>query len=94
MNAPFAPPAVEFLTTAIEAVQAQLERAKSNRERARIFWMAVVCAHDLAASDVIADDFRSLAIATRLAAELGDATIEHLIAWGIANRDPFGDRRK
>jgi hypothetical protein len=93
MNAPFeTPPAVDLLATAIGSVQRRLEQAKSNRERARIFWMAVVCAHNLASSDIVADDFRSLAIDTRLSAELGCQTIEHLIGWGLLNHDPFGDR--
>jgi hypothetical protein len=94
MNAPFeTPPVADFLSQAIEAVREQLERAQPNRERARIFWAAIVCSRDLGAADVVADDFRSLAIDTRLAAELGRETIGHLIKWGLLNRDPFGDRR-
>ena len=88
-----------LLAQAIECVRPKLDRATPIKERVRVFWAAIVAARDLGAADVVHDQFRQLAIDTALRADLGrcppyaaDETIEHLIRWGLRDRDPFGRR--
>ncbi|SNB54310.1 hypothetical protein SAMN05414138_10219 [Rhodoplanes sp. JGI PP 4-B12] len=88
--------AVDHLAQAIDYVRPKLERTGPITERARTFWAAVRAARKLAATDVIHDEFRQLAIDTGLFADLGDhppyaagETIEHLIRWGLFARNPF-----
>lgn len=94
----FAPPVViDLLGHAIAQTRRHL--SGSVKERVRIYWAAVVAARNLGASDVIRDAFMQLAIDSGLRADLMqcppftvDGTLEHLIRWGLLDRDPFGDR--
>jgi hypothetical protein len=89
------PPVADLLAHAIEYTRAELGRATSVRERVRIFWAAVAAARNLAASDVVRDEFLLLAVDTGLARDLphADETIPHLIRWGLFARNPFGGDR-
>jgi hypothetical protein len=86
------PPVVNLLAHAIEYTRAELWRTTSVCERVRIFWAAVAAARNLAASDVLRDEFLLLAVDSGLARDLphADETIEHLIRWGLFARNPFG----
>jgi hypothetical protein len=91
MTFAFRPPTIDLLSQAIERIRPDLSRSIPVRQRARNFWAGVLCARDLGASDVVAEDFRQLAIDCGLLAELRRETVEHLIRWGMLARDPFGD---
>ncbi len=92
-------PFVDLLAQAIERVRPKLERTAPIKERVRVFWAAIVSARNLGTGDVIHDRFRQLAVDTGLRADLSkhppynaNETIEHLIRWGLLDRDPFGGR--
>jgi hypothetical protein len=96
MTAPAAQPvAVQLLAQAIERIRSELDRAKPINERVRVFW-ANVAARDLGTAEV-RERFWQLAIDVGLYADLGrhpphaaKETIEHLIRWGLLERNPFG----
>jgi hypothetical protein len=94
MIAPFAPqPAIDLLGQAIKRVRSDLDRAKPIKERVRAFWAGVKAARDLDASHVVHNEFRQLAVDVGLISDLGrhpNETLEHLISWGVLERDPFG----
>ncbi len=98
MNAPFeTPPAVDLLSQALELVRPQLERSKPLKQRVEIYWSAVAAAVDLAAADIVRDEFWQLAVQTGLADDLrqhadlyrSDKTLEHVLRWGLLRRNPF-----
>jgi hypothetical protein len=80
----------DLLTQAIGIALAEVQRTSPITQRARMFWAAVSAARDLAANDIIEADFLQLAADTGLQGDLGQDTVEHLIRWGLAGRDPFG----
>jgi hypothetical protein len=88
---------VDLLTQAVELVRPQLERSKPLKERVEIYWSAVAAANNLAAVDIVRDEFLRLAIETGLAADLrqrtdlynSDKTLEHVLHWGLLRRNPF-----
>jgi hypothetical protein len=92
-------PACDLLTQAIEIMRPQLKRSKPLKERVEIFWSAVAAAADnnLAAVDVLREEFLRLAADTGLAADLrqsadfshSDKTLEHVLRWGLLRRNPF-----
>jgi hypothetical protein len=91
-----APPA-DLLTQAIELVRPQLEQSKPLKERVEIYWSAVAAAVELAAVDVLREEFLRLAEQTGLAADLkqhadlynSDETLAHVIRWALLRRNPF-----
>jgi hypothetical protein len=92
MTYAFRPIAMDLLSQAIERVRRDLDRSIPLHQRARNFWAGVLCARNLAAADVVIEDFQQLAAETGLISDLthGKATVEHLINWAIAKRNPFG----
>ncbi len=85
-------PAVDLLAQAIARVRPHLDRSTPIGERARIFWAGVVAARDLAAVDVIEEEFTDLAQATGLIADLGPhgkVDAAHLIRWALIDQNPF-----
>ena len=92
-----ATPACDLLTQAIALVRPQLERSKPLKERVEIYWAAIAAAIELAAVDVLRDEFLPLAEQTGLAADLkqhadfyhSDKTLEHVIRWALLRRNPF-----
>jgi hypothetical protein len=93
VNAPFEiPPGVDFLAQAIECLRPHLNRSRSLKKRAHVFWSGVASVADLAATDVVETEFYQLAIDTSLHADFGkraDETITHLLRWGLRNQNPF-----
>jgi hypothetical protein len=90
-------PAVDLLAEGIAHVCAELAANPSVTVRARILWAGVVACRDLGASDVVRDAFIRLAADSGLFDQLAAlqphapaATIDHLIRWGMLDRDPFG----
>jgi hypothetical protein len=81
---------IDLLTHAIGIALAEMERTSPVTQRARLFWAAASAARDLAASDVLETEFLQFAANTGLNRELGRDTVEHLVRWGLAGRDPFG----
>ncbi len=80
------PPAVDLLTQALEHVRQHLNPSRPLGERVRKFWIGVVASRDLAAADVVEDEFVNLARDTGLRAALGrhaDEDVRHLIRWGL-----------
>lgn len=85
------------LTQGIERIRSELDRDKPITQRCLAFWVAITVGRELAASDVVREQFRKLAVDSGLQADLnrhppydGEATIKHLIKWGLLGRDPFG----
>jgi hypothetical protein len=99
MNAPFDTPSVaDFLSQAVELVRGQLDdRSTPLKQRVEIYWSAIAAAVDLAAVDVVRDEFLRLARETGLAADLkqhadlyhSDKTLEHVISRGLRRQNPF-----
>jgi len=87
----------DLLTQAIELVRPMLERSKPLKERVEIYWSAVAAANNLAAVDIVREEFLRLAIETGLAEDLrhsadlykSDKTLEHVLRWGLLRRNPF-----
>jgi hypothetical protein len=98
----YAPPN-DLLSEATMRVRAALDEATAQStcgpvrtslpKLARIFWAGVAASRNLGASDVIAEDFLALATECGLVAELGAATVAHLIHWGLLDRYPFTGKR-
>ena len=86
-------PQTDLLTEATMRVRAALDEAAPLPKRARIFWAGVAASRNLGASDVIAEDYLALAEECGLVAELGAATVAHLIRWGLLDRYPFTGKR-
>ena len=85
-------PALDLLTQAADYVRPYLDRSNPIGDRLQAFWAAVVAAGDFGASDVIESEFLQLARDTALFSDLGrhgDATIRHVIRWGIRDQNPF-----
>jgi len=106
MTAPFPPPpAVSLLAQAIEHVRPLLaDQTKSTKLRVRILWGAAKSARDLAACDVVTDEFLRLAVETNLidtrgywtdrdvresVRRHGRADILHAVQWGQRGLNPF-----
>jgi hypothetical protein len=97
--------AVDLLRLAIERVRPLLADTKRpTKERVRILWSAVKHSRDLAASDVVADDFARLAVEVGLIdakgwwtgedvredrRQYGREDIDHVIRWGLLGLNPF-----
>ena len=80
------------LAQAITVVKPHLRRSIPVGNRLRAFWAAVVAGRDLAASDVIVEEFMNLAHDTGLAADLGyhaDADLRHVIRFAQLGQNPF-----
>jgi hypothetical protein len=82
----------DFLSHAIRYVKPHLDRSLRVAERLRALWAAVVAARDLAASDVVEEEFLKLAQQTELATDLGrhaDDDLRHVVRWAMLNLKPF-----
>jgi hypothetical protein len=89
--------AIDLLSQASSLTRPQLERSKPLKDCVETFWAAIASAIDLAASDVLRDEFFRLADESGLAADLrrdadlynSDKTLEHVLRWGLLHRNPF-----
>jgi hypothetical protein len=87
-----APIDADLLSQAITYVRPHLDRSLPTGDRLRAMWAAVVAARDLAASDVVAEEFMQLAHESGLAADLGrhaDDDLRHVARWAMLGRNPF-----
>ena len=93
MTAPFPLPVpIDLLSAAIDVVKPHLRRSIPVGNRLRALWAAVVAGRDLAASDVVVDEFLQLAHDTGLVADLGyhaDEDLRHVIRWAQLGQNPF-----
>jgi hypothetical protein len=92
MNAIAKAPPVDLLTQAIELVRPHLERSKPLEERIKTYWAAIAAANNLAAVDVLREDFLQLAHDSGLAADIKqhtDLSLEQILRWGLLRRNPF-----
>ena len=72
-------------------------RSKPLKQRVEIYRAAIAAAIELAAVDVLRDEFLRLAEQSGLAADLkqhadlyhSDKTLEHVLRWGLLRRNPF-----
>jgi hypothetical protein len=88
---------VDLLTQAIELVRPQLRRSRPLKERVEIYWSAIAAAVELAAVDILREEFLRLARETHLADDLrqtadldhSDKTLEHVLRWALLRRNPF-----
>ena len=67
---PMSEPAVDLLLQAVSLTRPQLERSKQLKERVEIYWAAIASATDLAASNVVRNEFLRLADESGLATDL------------------------
>jgi hypothetical protein len=84
--------ATDLLSQAITYVKSHLDPSLPVAARLRALWAAVVAARDLAASDVVEDEFLHLARKTGLARDLGrhaDEDLRHVVRWATADKNPF-----
>jgi hypothetical protein len=82
----------DFLSHAIRYVKPHLDRSLPVGERLRALWAAVIVARDLAATDVVEQEFLELAQQIGLATDLGrhaDDDLRHVVRWAMLNRNPF-----
>ena len=89
MNAPHS---ISLLGEAIAKVRPLLEQPNPTSARIRLLWAAAKHARNLAAADIIADEFTKLAVETGLADALGQHAgedIAHVLAWAALDRNPF-----
>jgi hypothetical protein len=87
-----APRAVSLLAEAIAKVRPMLERPNPAAARIRLLWAAAKHARDLAAQDIVVDEFTRLAVETGLAEQLGPHAgedVAHVLAWAVMGRNPF-----
>lgn len=88
-----APRAVSLLDEAIAKVRPMLERPNPAAARIRLLWAAAKHACELAARDIVVDEFTKLVVETGLAAQLdrhADEDIAHVLAWAVLGKNPFG----
>jgi hypothetical protein len=87
------PAQIDFLSQATAHLRRRLDRSQSAGERIRTLWAAIVAARDLAAADVVEQEFLSVALETGLARDLGrhaDEDLRHVFRWALHDRNPFG----
>lgn len=87
-----APTPSNLLIEAISYVRPHLDRTLPVVDRLRNLWAAAVAARDLAATDIIEEEFMSLARETGLLRDLGrhaDADLHHVIRWAVLDQNPF-----
>jgi hypothetical protein len=94
-------PALDLLAQAIEHVRPHLDRQHSIHDRARAFWAGLLAARrmNVAASDVIEQEFNELAHVTGLTADIGrqcryphdgQEDVDHVIRWTrFSSAPPF-----
>jgi hypothetical protein len=83
---------IALLTQVIDRLRPLLARDIPVRERIVVIWAVIVESRDLAASDVVADDFRCIAAETRLITDLGrhgHEDFEHVLRAGMRGWNPF-----
>jgi hypothetical protein len=82
----------DLVAQAIESVRPLLDHSIPVGDRLRNLWAAVVATRDLAACDIIEDEFMQLARDTQLLRDLGrhaDNDIHHVIRWAMLDHNPF-----
>ena len=82
-----------WLAQVIDRLRPQLARNIPVRERIVDIWAVIVESRGLGASDVVADDFRRVAVDAGLVADLGRHhgrdDFEHVLRWGMRAMNPF-----
>src|SRR5262249_24134028 len=84
--------AMDLLAGVTAYVRPRLKRGNTIGDRLRTLWAAVVAARDLAACDVVEDEFLRLASDTGLMADLGrhaDTDVRHVMRWAMIGMNPF-----
>ncbi len=86
-------PPIDLLSQAIKATQRRIETATTMRDRLRALWAGAKHARDMAASDVVADEFLQLAKDIGLAnGQRANEDVKHVISWASRGMDPFGKK--
>jgi hypothetical protein len=86
----------DLLTQVINQLRPHLARCIPAPERIKTFWAVALESQDLAASDVVVDDFLPVAAETGLIADLGRHGVEdcrHVIRWAMRGVNPFGKQQ-
>jgi hypothetical protein len=84
--------AADLFSQAISYVRPHLDVSLPIGNRLRALWAAVIAARDLAASDVVTEEFMHLARESGLARDLGrhaDDDLRHVVRWAMLGRNPF-----
>ena len=92
MTLPCPPPAIDLLTHATVYLRPYLDRSVPVGDRLRNFWAAVFAARDLAACELVENEFLQVARDAGLAIDLGrhaDDDLRHVIRWAILGQNPF-----
>jgi len=83
---------IPLLTQVIDRLRPLLARDIPVRERIVDCWLVILASRDLAAGDVVEDDFRCIAAATQLITDLGRhgrEDFEHVLRAGMRGWNPF-----
>jgi hypothetical protein len=105
MNVPLQNPPIDVLSQVIENARQKIaDDSVPVKARVQLLWAYAKAARDLAASDVLQDEFVRLAIETGLISEsgrwlpdnvrasvrpYGREDIEHVIRWALHGLNPF-----
>jgi hypothetical protein len=92
MTLPCPPPAIDLLTHATVYLRPYLDRSVPVGDRLRNFWAAVFAARDLAACELVENEFLQVARDAGLAIDLGrhaDDDLRHVIRWAMLGQNPF-----
>ena len=84
-----------WLEQVIDRLRPQLARNIPVQERIVNMWAVIVECRELGASDVVADEFRCVAVATGLVADLGRhgrEDFEHVLRAGLRAWNPFVEK--
>ena len=86
------PPAIDLLTHATVYLRPYLDRSVPVGDRLRNFWAAVFAARDLAACELVENEFLQVARDAGLAIDLGrhaDDDLRHVIRRAMLGQNPF-----
>ena len=86
------PPAIDLLTHATVYLRPYLDRSVPVGDRLRNLWAAVFAARDLAACELVENEFLQVARDAGLAIDLGrhaDDDLRHVIRWAMLGQNPF-----
>jgi hypothetical protein len=87
-----AAPPTDLLSDAVAYVRPHLAQAHSVGDRLRALWAGVFAARELAAVDVVEDEFLRLGRDSGLSRDLGrdgDENLRHVIRWALLEQSPF-----
>jgi hypothetical protein len=80
------------ISHAVTFLRPLLGRTEAIGDRLRTLWAGVAAARDMAAREVIEDEFFKLAVDAGLASDLGqhgEADLRHVIRWAVLGQNPF-----